>query len=1005
MKKIIPILFLFLGGNILAQDMDTIETDLSCETCHVDAGWNIDAGRGYDHTLTGFDLKGVHDELNCGHCHPGATPAEQHDFTRSSSECNFCHEDIHNDQWGQDCSQCHNFDSWTLSTQDQNHDLTRFPLQGAHRNSTCESCHLNQASRSSSLRIDCASCHLTDHENSVSPSHITLELSFECESCHPPISNSWDQSSFNHNQTGYALLGRHFVSDCESCHTQAARNTPNVCESCHMNEYVVSLEPDHEGQGYPFDCQHCHDSFNWNSTFTHDGTGFILNGAHLESNCFECHLNQQFDDTPDVCLGCHTQEWEESEIPPHNDAEFDLDCEACHTELVWAPSTWDHDLESDYPLTGGHIGVSCELCHEVTPYSEQSADCYECHQPDYEATTEPNHLTALIPTNCDVCHTTENWDSEEIDHNQTQFPLIGAHVELECLNCHEAGYILSTLCESCHMPEYTSTSTGLGPDHEVFEFSMDCQICHNQFSWSPSDFDHDPVITGYEIEGAHLELLPGDCFACHEDAIWSGISKDCHVCHQSNFVETTDPDHQTIGFPDNLCETCHSQSVWVPSIFNHTNAINPCETCHIIQYNSAVMPPHADAEFDTQCQTCHTTELWVPGTWDHSVETEFDIQGAHETLNCSVCHTSAPYNTLVNECATCHQDNYEQTTEPDHAESGYPIPLCESCHDQSVWQPSIFEHESTSESCMTCHMVQYNATLAPPHLSQSFSTDCAFCHTTDAWTPSSFTHDLEVTGFLLDGAHEALECSNCHESWDPPTEIRTCASSTCHLDNYQSSENPPHETMGFSSSCADCHSTSDWVPSAYNHDLETTGFALEEAHTIVSCQQCHTPWQIVAEPRICADASCHLSDYQGASDPNHESASFPMDCESCHSMTAWVPSTFDHDSQYFPIYSGQHNGEWNDCSQCHVNNADFAEFTCFGGECHSAGEMNDEHFDEDDGQWESCDGMVYPSSGVTPEDCLTCHPTGDEDDCGGTYDFRKFFPKLLPRELNPDETN
>jgi len=1125
LKILVFIFCILLASACFSQDAQAIETDLSCETCHGDAGWKIDVGRGFDHIVTGFELKGIHKEISCGHCHPGSTPKEQHNFSSVSSECNYCHEDVHGDQWGQDCSQCHNFDSWTLSTRDQNHDLTRFPLQGAHRNSSCELCHVNQPGSSSTLPVDCAGCHGQDYNESVNPAHLTLNLSNDCEDCHQAVSNSWAESSFNHTSTGYALLGMHAQANCGTCHTQAASNTPTSCEGCHMGDFNVSLDPPHQEQGYPIVCSECHDSFTWNSNFTHDGTGFVLNGAHVYPNCFECHPDQKFSDIPDECSDCHSPEWDTSEIPPHEDAEFDKECETCHTEILWIPSTWDHDVDSEYPLTGAHIEATCDVCHISTPYSEQASECYTCHQADYEATLEPNHVAGNIPTACEVCHTTLNWESEEIDHSQTQFPLVGAHAELGCMTCHEAGYDLAFLCESCHSSDYANTSTGAAPNHGTFEFSMDCLICHNQTSWSPSHFDHDPDLTGYEIQGAHLELLPDNCFVCHESAVWTGISKLCQDCHQNNFMETTDPNHQASGIPDNLCELCHTQSAWTPSIFSHNTTTESCVTCHLVQYNSASIPPHSDAEFNTQCQTCHSADIWVPalwnhgvetdftiigaheplscpachtsapystlinecsichqsnfdsttdpdhagngfpinlceschdqsvwnpsifshasasvvcvtchtaqydaavnpshpdaefdntcenchttdtwspGIWEHGTETEFEIQGAHEVLNCVDCHTSAPYSSLINECSTCHQSNFDQTTAPRHVDEGYPILLCESCHSQTAWQPCIFNHESTEDACSTCHMSQYTATDDPPHVSLSYPTDCTACHTTDAWSPSTFIHDLETQGFLLDGAHEALNCSSCHEDWEPPTEIRTCASASCHLDNYQASENPPHETMSFSQGCVDCHTTSSWVPAQFTHSLESTGFALEEAHTIVSCQQCHSPWQIIPEPRTCSDASCHLSDYQNATDPNHGAASFPLNCESCHSMTAWVPSTFNHDGQYFPIYSGQHNGEWSDCSQCHINSADFSEFTCFGGGCHNAADMNDEHFD--DGQWVSCNGHTYPASGVTSVDCFTCHPTGDGDDCDGFFDFLKNRPKSYPTKKNSFET-
>jgi hypothetical protein len=78
-------------------------------------------------------------------------------------------------------------------------------------------------------------------------------------------------------------------------------------------------------------------------------------------------------------------------------------------------------------------------------------------------------------------------------------------------------------------------------------------------------------------------------------------------------------------------------------------------------------------------------------------------------------------------------------------------------------------------------------------------------------------------------------------------------------------------------------------------------------------------------------------------------------------VSVWQPSTFDHDSQYFPIYSGSHGGRWNSCTDCHLG-GDVSSFTCTTG-CHGKNETDGHHGGVRD--------YVYDDAA-----CLSCHPRG-----------------------------
>ncbi len=85
---------------------------------------------------------------------------------------------------------------------------------------------------------------------------------------------------------------------------------------------------------------------------------------------------------------------------------------------------------------------------------------------DYDATTDPDHDAAGFPISCQTCHNTTAWPGAVFDHNQSQFPLTGAHLAVECMSCHGGGVYngLPTACASCHQADYDATTD---PDHDA----------------------------------------------------------------------------------------------------------------------------------------------------------------------------------------------------------------------------------------------------------------------------------------------------------------------------------------------------------------------------------------------------------------------------------------------------------------------------------------------------------------------------------------------------------
>jgi hypothetical protein len=137
-----------------------------CSGCHSTAMWSTIS---FDHSATGYELLGAHQQQNCQSCHfrKDINGAIQQVFATLSTQCTTCHEDVHKGQFTNDkntmCSNCHTFSSWNQITFD--HSVTRFPLDGKHRNVACAACHITITDGNNSYvkykfeDIQCEACH------------------------------------------------------------------------------------------------------------------------------------------------------------------------------------------------------------------------------------------------------------------------------------------------------------------------------------------------------------------------------------------------------------------------------------------------------------------------------------------------------------------------------------------------------------------------------------------------------------------------------------------------------------------------------------------------------------------------------------------------------------------------------------------------------------------------------------------------------------------------------
>lgn len=421
---------------------NTLESN-DCAKCHTTEAFM--PADNFDHDDTDYPLKGKHIEVECIECHQKEIrngKEFQHFADVEFTNCNSCHDDVHNKQLGTNCKQCHSEESFDFprSLRRFNHNTTRFPLKGKHRSVGCAECHdMNIGLRAlfqdrNGVRTqDCNTCHEDVHEN---------KFGTNCIDCHNE--KSWttvETDGFNHDLTDFRLVGQHQSVDCRECHTESltAPLAHNTCASCHEDYHEGEFVTNNVGP----DCAECHNEDGFMpSTYTleqHNQSNFPLEGAHIATPCFECHLQEEkwkFRQIGERCVDCH-----EDVHQGYISAEFypNQACERCHVADNWIDSRFDHQV-TGFELLGKHAETTCMECHTVQEGSQNRykgfvdtpSDCASCHEDFHEGQFEENGVT-----DCARCHGFDNWEAEDFDHDLTNFKLEGAHQTVACEACHK----------------------------------------------------------------------------------------------------------------------------------------------------------------------------------------------------------------------------------------------------------------------------------------------------------------------------------------------------------------------------------------------------------------------------------------------------------------------------------------------------------------------------------------------------------------------------------------
>jgi hypothetical protein len=551
------------------------------------------------------------------------------------------------------------------------------------------------------------------------------------------------------------------------------------------------------------------------------------------ANCTLCHpAGKQL--SQESCLNCHT------ELKPEigkgrgfhgRIATADRNCEKCHHEHQGRDlklTNWGtggqkgfNHARTGWPLTGAHVPLECNKCHEKRRISQPPILAFVEKHPAQETFLGlPTPCVAChfdehrdqVGQECQSCHTTKAWKpAPQFDHNKTDYPLTGKHRQVACEKCHVKV-----------RDNDTPKSTFPAPVSETF------------LKYAPLEFKA--------------------CTACHKDVHEGRFGPRCATCHSTDgwrVIRNPSEErafHDKTRFPlkgehlDVDCKACHGPFPGQPAKFKGLEH-DDCADCHPDAHEGQLKSPGKPKGPD--CEKCHSVDGFLPVrfTLAQHQKTRYPLEGAHQTVACSSCHPKAP--TLVEKVPLVIRLDLKRKKRPE------------------LFSFAAIDFSGALDKCDSCH--------GDVHQGQLKDKPCAKCHQNASFTKLSFDHNTD-SKYPLTGKHAQVGCDKCHapEKKGGPVKYRgldkTCAG--CHPDVHVSQFVVQGKT-----DCERCHSTKAFKPvENFKHEPPFTDYLLEGKHATVACEACHKKVEVKAGappaqrfkplPRECE--ACHSDFHNGA---------------------------------------------------------------------------------------------------------------------------------------------
>ncbi len=595
--------------------------------------------------------------------------------------------------------------------------------------------------------------------------------------------------------------------------------------------------------------------------------------------------------------------------------------------------------------------VDCAACHGGL-LGSLADSCLECHGLIDDQVAEASGLHGTLPQGearrCANCHSEHHGssfsivnqqsytrmgiqDPEAFNHVLVGFAMDGAHLEQDCIKCHEHARDevlprgatrflgLSQDCASCH------------DDPHEGRMVLDCAQCHGQERFE--DFDS----LGHErflpLLGAHEAAECGECHAPESPQALESLgmqvdreaARECADCHESPHAA-------------NAMESVAQHSA--PAFPRPMRAGSSCAVCHEAEHTS-----FRDDRLDLRP--------------DLHAQLGFSLDQPHDELSCAECHgeSGGAFSERFpgresQDCAACHEDPHAgQFQKGPFAEQG-----CVACHGPTEFEPHAFGAEQHAQAflpldgshaeiaCEACHEQPYRDAArvfrGTPNRCESCHEDahdgafdavaqrlprqreglCSRCHDSGRFDKLAepFEH-AQWTGFELTGAHVQEACDVCHLPADEADEqgrrfghvsdqfgfVEGCNS--CHADPHEGRFDGPlvPSRVSGQAECARCHDTTSFrsLVDPFDHRL-WTGFPLNGTHGSSDCSSCHAP----VRPLFLAAGQDGIG--SAARDGRTWERALGTDCSSCHEDS--------HAGQF-----AQRGAT--DCAACHRDSESFSD--------------------------------------------------------------------------------